>query len=252
MMFTWVRSRSANIRRTIRSPQTSAGRIKFRPELEALEDRTVPSASSSVMADPVAHAPHHSAHGHHHSTGHGHHSEHLIARFQLADGRMVSVFRTPEKKQKIKIVVGPPGPEGPAGLPGPAGPSGPVGPQGPSGIVIPYTLLAGQSSAPITPSPDRPVLVIGNNTTPGDRGTGSMTIEHAPGGFLEWSGMNSTSSASATPTLAGGFSSTNGTNMINIDFTGVVHLRVNNADSFVVVNTSATTQTGFIWMQTAP
>jgi hypothetical protein len=248
MLFPWMFFPQERTRRGIRSPQTSTGRFKFRPECEAMEDRTALSASS-VTVDPTAHAEHHAHHGHHHSTHHGPQRERLIAHFVLPDGRTVSIFRTPEKKQKVKIVVGPPGPAGADGLPGPVGPAGA---RGPSGTLISYTLAAGQSSAPITVPADRPVLVVATNTTSGNRGTASMTVEHAQGAFLEWSGMNSTANGAPTPTLAGGFSGAAGTNMLNIDFFGNVHLRINNADSFVVVNTGGATETGSIWVLTPP
>ena len=124
------------------------------------------------------------------------------------------------------------------------------GPQGPSGRVITFDLAPGALSAPITVEPDAPVFVIGNTTTVGYRGTGYMSLEHASGSFLEWTGTNA--SEGTTPTLAGGYTSAAGTKMITIDYGGTVSLQVADSDHFVVHNGSAGERTGSIWILESP
>lgn len=166
---------------------------------------------------------------------------------------------------KKKVRTGPPGPQGPPGPTGPQGPQGPrgatgaQGPAGPSGTVIHYNLAAGASSAPITVAADTPVFVVATNTTNGDRGTGHISLEHAAGQFLEWSGVNSIANPSTTtpPTLTGGFGpgaggAPVGTNMMTINYFGGVTLQLADADHFVVHNATGGTETGDIWILTAP
>ncbi len=157
------------------------------------------------------------------------------------------------KKKKPKVKVGPRGPQGPMGPQGPAGVQGTIGPQGPagpSGVAISFNLAAGASSAPIAVAADTPIFIVANTTTVGYRGTGYMSLEHAQGSFLEWTGVNA--SEGAAPTLAGGFTSTAGTSMITIDYSGNVKLEVADADHFVVHNASGGTRTGTVWILTAP
>lgn len=113
-----------------------------------------------------------------------------------------------------------------------------------------FDLAPGASSTPITVAADTPVFIVGNTTTVGYRGTGFMSLEHAQGSFLEWTGTNA--SQGTTPTLAGGFTSTAGTNMITIDYSGNVSLQVADADHFVVHNASTGERTGSVWILTAP
>jgi hypothetical protein len=173
-----------------------------------------------------------------------------MARRAVADhhehGLVTHAIHAAKKKTPTPVV----GPQGPPGPQGPQGPIGPQGPAGPSGRVIKYDLAPGASSAPITVATDQPVFVIGTNKTQGDRGTGFMSLEHASGMFLEWTGVNSTQGGA--PTLAGGFTSTGGTTMITIDFSGQVSLQVADADHFVIHNGSAGEQTGSVWILEAP
>ncbi len=117
-------------------------------------------------------------------------------------------------------------------------------------MAISFNLAAGGSSAPIAVAADTPIFIVANTTTVGDRGTGSMSLEHAQGSFLEWTGVNA--SEGAAPTLAGGFTSTAGTSMITIDSSGNVKLEVADADHFVVHNASGGSRTGTVWILTAP
>jgi hypothetical protein len=77
-----------------------------------------------------------------------------------------------------------------------------------------------------------------------------MSLEHASGSFLEWTGVNA--SEGAAPTLAGGYTSVAGTNMITIDYSGNVALQVADADHFVVHNASGGERTGSVWILEAP
>jgi hypothetical protein len=255
-----------------RRSQPAASRSGFRPCLEALEERTLLHAASALpVHHPVVHlSPAISrlihqdevrfsktlaakAH-HHHSTNPKPQGLHLLRKYKLANGKTLALFRTPRGKFLAKVIRGP---RGPRGFPGPQGPVGPQGPQGPSGTVISYSLAAGASSAPITVAADRPVFIVANNTTAGDRGTGSLSVEHPAGDFLEWSGVNSTSNASPTPTLTGGFGPGEGgvaagTTMLNFDYFGEVTLQLADADHFVIHNADVNTQTGTIWILTAP
>ena len=110
----------------------------------------------------------------------------------------------------------------------------------PNAIVIGYNLAAGGSTAPITPPPDRPVLVMGCCTTYNSRGVGQVTLERQSGGFLQWVGLNSNNNGSITQ----GYSSNPGTTIVQIDYFGNVDLKVFNADSFVVANNSTGVRTG--------
>ena len=77
-----------------------------------------------------------------------------------------------------------------------------------------------------------------------------MSVEHAAGSFLEWTGVNA--SQGTTPTLAGGCTSTAGTKMITIDYSGNVSIQVADADHFVIHNASGGERTGSVWILEAP
>jgi hypothetical protein len=119
--------------------------------------------------------------------------------------------------------------------------------------VIPYNLADGASSAPITVAADTPVFVIATNTTPGDVGTGYISLERHPilgGPVLAWSGVNM--GELGGPSLTGGLASRPDTTMLTFDFRGGVTLRVADGNHFVVHNAEGSTQSGFIWILTAP
>jgi hypothetical protein len=125
--------------------------------------------------------------------------------------------------------------------------------------VIPYNLAPGASSDPITVAADTPVFIIANNTTPGEGGTGSISVQHRAGYFLEWSGVNSivAPSTATPPTLTGGYGpglggAPVGTKMLAIDYSGTVTLQLADADHFVIHNGSGLTQTGVLWILTPP
>ena len=120
----------------------------------------------------------------------------------------------------------------------------------PNAAVYPFSLKAGASSTPVTPPVDHPIMLIGTSTTVGDRGTGFVSLEHASGIFLEWTGLNSVN-AGGPPTITGGFSSAAGTHIVQIDFNPPSHavfIDVNSADTFVVTNTNTFSVTGMVLM----
>jgi hypothetical protein len=249
----------------------------YRPGFEALEHRDVPSAglgTSSLMhlgeSQTAAvvhegHVGHTGAHHHHGTPGHHYHGHALHGLIDL-------------RKKPSKATSGPMGPAGPQGPPGPQGPQGPTGPLGPQGIqgiqgltgpqgpqglqgppgpsgtVIPFSLAAGASSAPITVAADTPVFIVANTTTNGDPGTASLSLERVQGVALEWTGLNVANRPLSTPpTLTGGFSSAAGTVMLTFDNIGVVTLQSAGPDSFVIHNGGQRgIQTGVIWILTAP
>jgi hypothetical protein len=126
--------------------------------------------------------------------------------------------------------------------------------------VITYSLGPGDSELIQVPV-DQAVFIIGTNTTRDDHGTGFISLEASlndPGNgpFLEWSGLNSTSGGA--PTLTGGFSGTEGTTMVKIDFAGQVTLQVGTLNpavgfaGFFIKNASGVTQTGSVWILSNP
>src|SRR5262249_46007747 len=101
-----------------------------------------------------------------------------------------------------------------------------------------------------------PVLVIATNLTEGDRGIGSINLlsvfDPATGEFLEWSGVNLTSSQSQVPNLTGWNSFGAGTTMVKVGYSSFVTLRISDGDHFVVHNSSTTQETGTVWILPAP
>jgi hypothetical protein len=217
------------------------------PSLDSLPTRVLVDMLVQRMTAPGTSArAHHHHRGPHHHAGAGPHGQHLAKK---------KILQGPPGPPGPEGPAGPAGPEGSAGPAGPAGVAGPAGPAGPEGLPGPlghlyfYELAPGASSAfPIPVDPDDPVFVIGTNTTPGNRGTGFISLENGAGNFLEWSGVNSTTSSGGPPTLTSGFTGTVGTKMLAIDFDGAVTLQVAGPDHFVVHNASAIKQTGVVWV----
>ena len=110
--------------------------------------------------------------------------------------------------------------------------------------VATYNLAAGGISVPITPPFGKAVLVMGVNTTIGNRGVGQVTLLRsgiAPL-FLEWVGLESTAGAVITQ----GFSGVLGTHIVFLDFAHTVDIEVNTPDTMRIHNTSAAAQTGSV------
>jgi hypothetical protein len=118
--------------------------------------------------------------------------------------------------------------------------------------VVKFTLAPGESSKPIQPAADVPVLVMGVQTTVGTRGVGQITLLRVPNNFLEWEGYDIATGvvAGGNSTLTGGYSASAGTHMVWLDYVGQVDLQVANANQFVVHNAgsgTATVEVTLIW-----
>ena len=114
----------------------------------------------------------------------------------------------------------------------------------PNEAVFNYNLAAGASSGAITPASNTPVLVQGVQTAVGYRGVGHVSMLHVPSSFLEWTGLESPSAAAITS----GFSGAAGTHIVYLDFSHLVDIRVNTADTFVIHNANTIAQTGVVTM----
>ena len=107
---------------------------------------------------------------------------------------------------------------------------------------VTYSLASGTSSKAIIPVTDKPVLVIGAQTTAGNVGSSDMTVVNSKGdAALVWSGLESDGGGTTAD-----FSSIAGTHIIFIDFGHCVDLEVHDATSFVVHNVCGSTQTGSV------
>jgi len=120
----------------------------------------------------------------------------------------------------------------------------------PESVVVPnaktvaYNLAAGKTSAPITLPANVPVHLMGVQLTVGFRGVGEADILSVPSNFLEWVGLNSTSSGA----IVQGFSGTAGTHIVFIDFSQQVDVQVNSPTAIQITNLSSGTRTGNITM----
>jgi hypothetical protein len=112
----------------------------------------------------------------------------------------------------------------------------------PTKASLTYNLASGATSAAVTPVTNKPVLVMGTQNSLGFRGVGFVTLLHVPAAFLEWTGLESTSGSAITQ----GFSGTAGTHIVFLDFSHLVDIQVNTADTFVVHNASSGTRTGVV------
>jgi len=108
---------------------------------------------------------------------------------------------------------------------------------------VKYNLANGANSTPIKPVANKPVFVMGDQTTAGNVGSGEMTVVNSnPGdGELVWSALESDGGGPSA-----GFSPTPGTHILFIDFGHCVDLEVNDASSFVVHNACGIQQTGSV------
>lgn len=116
----------------------------------------------------------------------------------------------------------------------------------PNAAFVSYNLAAGANSGAITPAADRAVLVMGTSTTLNFRGVGFVTLLRVPGGFLEWTGLESHAGSAITQ----GFSGVAGTHIVYLDFSHQVDIEVNTTDTFRVHNGSTAVRTGnvtLIW-----
>jgi hypothetical protein len=112
----------------------------------------------------------------------------------------------------------------------------------PNETVVSYNLPSGANSGPITPVANQPVFVQGVQTAVGFRGVGHVSLLRVPGNFLEWVGLDSPFNAAITS----GFSSSQGTHIVFLDFSHLVDIQVNSADTFRIHNANSNTQTGVV------
>jgi hypothetical protein len=121
----------------------------------------------------------------------------------------------------------------------------------PNAMTISYSLAAGTNSAAITPAINKPVLVMGCETSMGDIGISHVSLLHSSvggGAFIAWSGVESFNGA--TPATIGGSSNTAGDRIVWIDATHLVGIQVNSADTIRVHNGDVVTRAGnvtLIW-----
>jgi hypothetical protein len=114
----------------------------------------------------------------------------------------------------------------------------------PNEASVSYALAAGANSGAIAPTSGVPVLVMGVQTTVGNRGVGHVTLLHpavAPF-FIEWVGLESTAGAAITQ----GFSAVVGTHIVYIDFAHTVDIEVNSADTIRIHNGNGAAMTGVV------
>ena len=114
----------------------------------------------------------------------------------------------------------------------------------PNESIVTYKLKAGASMSIAPPASDKCIFVTGCNTTDGDRGVGHVAMLYVPSTFIEWAGINS----AASGTITQGFSGTAGTQIVQIDYGGLVNLKVASTTKFEVVNSATSTQTGSVTM----
>jgi hypothetical protein len=132
---------------------------------------------------------------------------------------------------------------------------------GPSGTVIAFNLAPGTDSSPIPVLPNVPIFVIGIDTTAGNAstaanaGVGFISLDYNPAdGVLQWAGMNSpNSSASSQGVPIQGDSNTPNTTMVAISVNQFVTLVTGQAPgTFVIHNGTNVTQSGTVWILSAP
>ena len=109
----------------------------------------------------------------------------------------------------------------------------------PNAAFISYNLALGANSAPITPVPNRSVLVIGCCTTSGDQGVDQVSLLHVPSTYIVWTGLESPNNSIITA----GASAQVG-HIVYIDLSHHVDIQVASADTILVHNGSTGTRTG--------
>src|SRR5437868_8503877 len=110
---------------------------------------------------------------------------------------------------------------------------------------ISYNLAVGVNSAPITPATSRSVLVMGCCTTILEQGVGQVSLQHIPGAYIEWVGLESYAGAAITSGRIGGTG-----HIVWIDIGHQVDIQKASADTILVHNGSSGTRAGnvtLIW-----
>ncbi len=113
----------------------------------------------------------------------------------------------------------------------------------PNAVFVSFSLAPGANSAAITPATSKSVLVMGCGTLNGDIGVGQVSLQHVPGNFMLWVGLESTTSM-ASAGITQGFSGAAGAHIVYIDFAHVVDIQVASPDTIRVHNSGAGTETG--------
>lgn len=109
-------------------------------------------------------------------------------------------------------------------------------------ILLNYNLAPGANSTPITVPANTPVQVMGVQTNVDHRGVASATLLSIPGptGFLEWTGLESTSGSAITQ----GYSGARGTHILYLDYNHTVDIEVNGPRTIRVHNESTGQRAG--------
>jgi hypothetical protein len=110
--------------------------------------------------------------------------------------------------------------------------------QTPNAAFISYNLVAGANSAPITPTTNKSVLVMGCCTT--TRGVGQVSLQHIPGNGMIWVGLESYPQAAITS----GSNAAAGAHIVYIDYGHFVDIQTASADTILVHNGGPNTKTG--------
>jgi len=116
----------------------------------------------------------------------------------------------------------------------------------PNGGYFSFSLAAGASTAPVTLPVNIPWHVTGAVTSTNNEGIGEVEMLSSVSGtipLLEWVGLNSAN----TGTVTFGDSAYGANPVVQIDFSGAVTLVASSStNSFVVTNSSSSTQTGYV------
>jgi hypothetical protein len=108
----------------------------------------------------------------------------------------------------------------------------------PNAALVSYSLAAGANSAPITPTTNRSVLVMGCRTT--DEGVGQVSLIHIPSTSIEWVGLESP----APSAISSGAGATAGIDIVYINTGHTVDIRVASADTILIHKGSSGTKAG--------
>lgn len=116
----------------------------------------------------------------------------------------------------------------------------------PNVSVFTYNLAAGQTSPAFPVPANQPVQIMGTQLAVGFRGVAQATLLSIPGagGFLEWTGLESTAGSVITQ----GFSGVAGTHILFLDFSHQVDIEVASPTAIRVTNSSAGVRNGTITM----
>jgi hypothetical protein len=109
----------------------------------------------------------------------------------------------------------------------------------PNAAFVSYSLASLANSAPITPTTNRSVLVMGCCTTAGDQGVGHVGLLHIPSIVIQWSGLES-----PPATITSGTGGAVGTHIVYIDEDHHVDIQVASADTILIHNGSTGTRAG--------